>query len=205
MKNRLYNCPFPLIGLTGGIATGKSTAADYLRSQGHCVICADTLIKEIYQQPESLNFISTHFPTAINNYVIDFKKLRSLAFADKTLLEKLENFLYPSLEKQFNLHLPEQADFIFYDVPLLFEKKMQDKFDHVCLIYCSREKQKQRLKKRDQLNDLTLDQILAQQWDIEDKRRLADTVIDNSTSLEDLKRSLDQLLLKLQELVTAKK
>lgn len=201
MSPRLYHCPYPLIGLTGGISTGKSTAAQILREQGQHVICADQLIKEIYQEKATFDFIQNSFPQCIVDQKIDFKSLRKFVFSHKESLAKLENFLYPSLEKKFNSHLPEKADFLFYDVPLLFEKNMQEKFDHICLIYIPREMQKKRLKQRDQISDQEIDRILESQWDIEKKKELADTVIDNSTSLEDLRRSLDQLLRRLPSLL----
>lgn len=195
MKSRLYNCPYPVIGLTGGISSGKSSASQILREKGQIVICADQLIKEIYHEQETLDFIQKKFSQFISeDQIIDFKSLRRHVFSHKEDLEALEKFLHPSLERRFNAQKPAKADYIFYDVPLLFEKNMQSKFDHICLIYIPRELQKTRLANRDKMNDQEIESILGSQWPIDDKKELADTIIDNSASLEELSRSLDRFL-----------
>lgn len=198
-RERLYGCPFPLIGLTGGISTGKTTASNHLLSKGQIIICADQLIKEIYAKDDSLNFLRTLVPEAVQGKEIDFKVLRKKAFDQPELLRKLESFLYSQLEEQFNKSLPKKADVVFYDVPLLFEKGLQDKFDETWLIYTSEDIQRERLALRDQLSVPEIDKILSQQLSIDKKRELAEYVVDNSTSLEEFKRSLDHLLNQLQQ------
>lgn len=198
IKKRLYDCPYYLIGLTGGISTGKTTASNYLASKGHDVICADQLIKEIYAKKESLVFLKNLVPEAVTLNKIVFKFLRKQAFENAELLRNLEAFLYTQLEDQFNKALPQKAPFIFYDVPLLFEKGLQDKFDETWLVYAPQEIQRERLALRDQITASEIDQILSQQLSIEKKRELADHVIDNSASLEDFKLSLDHFLNQLE-------
>ena len=72
-KERLYNIDIPIIGLTGGIATGKSACSKIFKEQGLPVICADTLVKNIYQREETIAFIQTEAQETINNNQIDFK------------------------------------------------------------------------------------------------------------------------------------
>ena len=96
-KTRLYNTPIPIIGLTGGIATGKSTVAEYLKSCGHNVIDADALVKSIYKLKSSIDFVKLHFPEAITNNEIQFQKLREIIFSNPSYLEKIEQFIYSQM------------------------------------------------------------------------------------------------------------
>jgi dephospho-CoA kinase len=93
-NNRLYQIPVPIIGLTGGIGTGKSIVAKIFKERGIAVIDADRLVKNIYQRPETLEFIKTFFPEAIENSTISFSKLREIAFRDPAQRQKIENYLY---------------------------------------------------------------------------------------------------------------
>ena len=92
-KNRLFELDIPLIGLTGSISTGKSTAANFFNEKGFPIICADTLVKKIYSQSSSVSFIKTLSKDAITKKnQIDFKILRKLFFKKKLLISL---FLYP--------------------------------------------------------------------------------------------------------------
>jgi dephospho-CoA kinase len=180
--NRLYGLDKKIIGLTGGIATGKSSFSKLLTEQGHEVICADQLIKEIYEQEESIKFIQNISFELVVNKKINFKKLREFFFNDQQIKNQIEDFLYPKLEILFLLKTKEIRSPIIYDIPLLFEKNLQDKFDYTVLVYASKEQQIERLCKRD---NLTLDlatKIIGQQKSIETKRDLADLIIENTRS-----------------------
>ena len=93
-ENRLYHMPVPIIGLTGGIGTGKSTVSDILLKKNIAVIDADKLVKNIYILPETLEFVSKHFPLAFQNGSIDFTKLREIVFADPSAKKSIEDFIY---------------------------------------------------------------------------------------------------------------
>lgn len=187
-NNRLYACPVAIIGLTGGIATGKSTVVNYLKQQGLPVICADQLIKDIYQKKESFEFIAANFNECIIENKIDFKSLRKLAFNDIKVRKSLENFLYPQLNSSFfqRYHELDVNNFVIFDVPLLFEHHINRQVDLTICVYSSKEQQLERIIARDNIDHLLAEKIVAQQMDIDSKAKLADFIIDNSKNQNDL-------------------
>lgn len=193
---RLYELPVPVIGLTGGISTGKSTVAKMLEQQGLSVIDADHLVKSIYKMDETKKYVQKNHPEVIVNQEINFKALREKVFKDAKVKQDIEAFIYQRLPEAFMAAykaLPSPA-LVVYDVPLLFEKKMEGMFDVTVLVYAPRNIQKARLMVRDgHLEDMA-DVILKQQMDIEEKKEKAGFVINNKTSMEDLSTEVSQFL-----------
>jgi dephospho-CoA kinase len=179
IEQRLYQCPVPIIGLTGGIATGKSFFARYLSQRGLPVISADDLIKNIYDWPETKDWLLK------NNLPPKGPKLREMVFNDPDLKIKVENYLYPLLPKSFLDFFSrfKNPQVIIYDVPLLFEKKLELFFDQVVLVYASKDEQIKRLIQRDHIsNELAL-KMLQSQLPIENKKTKTKWVIDNNDIL----------------------
>jgi dephospho-CoA kinase len=197
---RLYNLERPIIGLTGGIATGKSTVSKMLQEKGLQVIDADALVKSIYQTEEAKNFIKQEFPTAWDGG-INFTILRSMAFQDSNIKKRIEDFIYARLPEEFKRAAEKinLQNFIIYDVPLLFEKKLDKKFDLTVVVFAPREIQRKRILSRDGSSEEVIKRILEQQIDIEDKKKKADFIIDNSKGTEDLKAGVEKLLLSILE------
>ena len=100
-EKRIHQCPIPVIGLTGGIATGKTTVSQLFKERGIPVISADGLVKEIYGQKDSLRFIREKFPEAVVEGRIDFKILRKKAFEQNGGIGELETFLYQKMPDKF--------------------------------------------------------------------------------------------------------
>ena len=195
-ENRLYQMPVPIIGLTGGIGTGKSTVSDILRKKNIAVIDADKLVKKIYTLPQTLDFIFQHFPLACQNGVINFPKLREIVFADSSAKKSIEDFIYAYLPREFKKAYEELNNplFIVYDVPLLFEKKLDEKVDLTVCVYAKRETQVDRLVSRDKSSPQLADKILASQMDIDEKKSKANLVINNQTDLQALNLSIEKFL-----------
>lgn len=196
---RLYNFDKPIVALTGGIATGKSTVTKLLKARGLQVIDADQLVKAIYQSEEAKDFISKNFPEAWKNEAIDFKVLRELVFKNPKIKEIVEIFIYTRLPDKFREATAgiDAQDFYLYDVPLLFERQLDLKVDQKIVVYAPRKVQKARILDRDGSTDEIAEEILKQQMDIEEKKLKADFVINNSGSLEELSAEVDQLLREL--------
>ena len=192
-SERLYQCPFPIIGLTGGIASGKTTFANYFETLGITVINADLLIKKIYQDQSTIDYISSHFPNVVKNNQIDFKQLRELAFKDASTKQQLETYLYPKLPTAFNreLSVKPNTTLVLYDVPLLFEKKLQHLFDLILVISVNSLEQIRRVTARDQISSDLAKDIIANQLPLSEKLKLADVVIDNSDSSIPPERNAD--------------
>lgn len=195
-STRLYSIPVPIVGLTGGIATGKSTVAEFLRKNNIPVIDADQLVKNVYLMNETKKFIQETFPKAVDNGEIVFKKLREIAFSDVSSKKTLEDYIYAHLPDQFSkAYLGfKNPSFIVYDVPLLFEKKLNELVDVTVCVYASRQMQIIRLMARDHIERDLAEKILDNQMDIENKKKLADLVIFNTEGPDELNFKLKQFI-----------
>ena len=197
-SNRLHAFDKPIVAITGGIATGKSTVSEMLRKLGHFVIDADQLVKKIYAANDSIVFIKKLVPEAINNEQIDFKLLRKKFFDDPNLQSQIEQFIYSKLPQAFLDEASKMSSqFVFYDVPLLFDKKLDSKVDaHIC-VHVPTELQLTRLIERDKISKEDALKILAKQMPIDEKARLSHFVINNSGSKEESLKQVQQIISKL--------
>lgn len=195
-ESRLSKLPVPIIGLTGGIATGKTTVSNYIRAQGYPLICADQMVKQIYQSKETQSFISGQFPQAISNGLIDFKKLRDVFFHSDEAQKQIEAYIYPRLSLEFQEEYKKLGNpsYVFYDVPLLFEKNMDSGVDIKILVYAPFELQLKRLLERDKNSEELAKQILSKQWPIDKKKSLSDFIIKNEGAREELPREIENIL-----------
>ncbi len=194
--DRLYQVEHPVIGLTGGIATGKSTVAKLFEEFGIPVISADALVKEVYKMPEALIFVEKHWPSTIEKKTIRFDLLRKVAFSDDKNRELIEGFIYSKMKLAFDKFYSSLGNprLLVYDVPLLFEKNLAPKVDLSICVYTSREIQTKRLLLRDSIDIELAKKILNAQMDIEEKRKAADFQINNSGNLDDLKKEFENCL-----------
>ena len=195
---RLYNCQRPIIALTGGIASGKSAASQYFIGQGVPLIDADKLVKEIYQQESTMEFLKNLDPQFLTNDKINFKLLRESLFNNLNLKNIIEEYIYNKLPNQFNLNYEKldfsTFDFLIYDIPLLYEKGISSLFDMNILVYAPREIQKARLMQRDNISEQLANKILDQQMDIEVKKEKASFIIENTASFNVLNAKTQQCL-----------
>lgn len=196
---RLYQYDRPIVAITGGIATGKSTVTKMLEQKGFRIIDADQLVKSIYSLQETRNYIQTEFPDAWENNEINFIKLRALFFQNQKVKESIEAYIYKHLPEAFQKAARQisDQDFYLYDVPLLFERSLHKQVDLTIVVYASENIQLARLIDRDQMKQDAAIRILKAQMDIEEKKGLADFVINNSGTLAELATEVDQLLLQI--------
>ncbi|WP_019534595.1 dephospho-CoA kinase [Paenibacillus ginsengihumi] len=187
------------IGLTGGIATGKSTVASMLQRKGAPLVDADVIAREVVEPGSPvLGRVAERFGSDIllADGSLNRKKLGAIVFADPTQRKALESLLHPPiralmkermalLERQY----PDKP--VIVDVPLLYESGLEAMFDAVMVVYVPAELQRERLKQRDGLTEEQAEQRLAAQLPIEEKRRRADFVIDNAGTLEETQRQID--------------
>lgn len=197
--NRAFKLPFPVLGLTGGIATGKSTVSRFFRSRGLPVIDADALIKKIYQSEETKNFIAKNYPEAMKDREILFPLLREIFFNTPEAKKAIESHLGTCLPSYFKEELEKlgEIEVLIYDVPLLFERGLEDKVDQTLVVYAPREIQIARLLSRDGGRRELAEKILDHQMDIELKKSKADILIDNSRTEAELELDLELLLKKI--------
>jgi len=194
-----------LIGLTGGIASGKSTVAAILRRLGAAIVNADELAREVVQPgtPGWKEIVETFGPEALQpDQSLDRQKLRKIVFSDPAARKKLEAIIHPKVRALAQQRFQERAaagdEIVVYEVPLLFEGNLQDSLRPIILVAADTSTQKERLKKRNQLGESEAEKHISAQMSLEEKRRLADYVIENDGSLEDLERQVRDVLAKIK-------
>ena len=194
-----------LVGLTGGIASGKSTVAAVLRRLGASIVNADELSREVVQPgQDAWNEITKSFGSDIlqEDMTLDRKKLRKIVFDNPEARKKLEAIIHPRVralaEKRIGELAASGSSVIVYEVPLLFEAQIHLWLRPVILVACDIETQKKRLLERDHLTELEAQQHLDAQMSLAEKRKLADYVIENDTTLEELEQRVRAVLQKIQ-------
>ncbi len=190
-----------LVGLTGGIASGKSTVAAILKQLGAAVINADELSREVVQpERDAWKEIVKTFGADIlqQDKTLDRKKLRTIVFDNPEARKKLEAIIHPKVRALAEERIRELAaagrSIIVYEVPLLFEGQLPHWLRPVILVACDINTQKKRLRDRDHLTATEAQRHIGAQMSLEEKRKLADYVIENTGSLEDLKQEVKSVL-----------
>jgi len=190
-----------LIGLTGGIASGKSTVATILKQLGAAVINADDLSREVVQpeQPAWKEIVETFGADILqSDKALDRKKLRTMVFDNPEARKKLEAIVHPRVRALAEERIRELAAaghaIVVYEVPLLFEGGLHHWLRPVILVACDVNTQKRRLRDRDHLTDKEAQQHIAAQMSLEEKRKLADYVIENNGTVNDLEREVKSVL-----------
>lgn len=181
-----------IIGLTGGIATGKSTVARILASLGAYIVNADKIGHNILDKNKNAyNEVIDEFGENIvdKNGKIDRKKLGEIVFSDKDKLEKLENITHPYIIKEIKYETKakiKEYHHLVLDVPLLFETGLENIVDVSWVVVCSHEKQLERIAKRDGLSREEAIKRISAQMETFQKIKLADFVIYNNGTKEEL-------------------
>lgn len=192
------------IGLTGGIATGKSTVTGLIESRGYVVIDADHISHELTRLAEpGYNQIVSHFGNDIldTSLRIDRKKLGQIIFSSPEQKKALEGILHPLIQERVQElkehHQARGASVLFYDVPLLFENNLASQFDAVLMVWCQEEIQLQRLMKRNNLTQAEAEARMNAQMPMTEKIRKSTYCIDNSGSEFELIMAVDTFLQQL--------
>ncbi len=190
-----------LIGLTGGIASGKSTVAAILRRLGAAIVNADDLSREVVDPGQAAwKEIVELFGTEVlqPDQTIHRQKLRSIIFNDPEARKKLEAIIHPRVralaEQRIREHAAAGYEIVVYEVPLLFEGNLHHWLRPVVLVATNIETQKKRLQERDHLTDDQAQKHIDSQMSLDEKRRLADYVIENDDSLANLESRVRAVL-----------
>ncbi|QPC47193.1 dephospho-CoA kinase [Mangrovibacillus cuniculi] len=194
-----------IIGITGGIASGKSTASNYLEDQGYPVVDADKIAKEIVEPNKpTLTQIAEHFGQGMlhEDGSLNREKLGSIVFQNEEARLTLNSIMHPAIRRemlfQADEYLKEGNQIVFLDIPLLFESKLTSIVDQTLLIYVPKEIQLERLMRRNGYSQEEALSRIASQMPINEKKKLANVTIDNSGSKEDLSIQLDKYLSNLR-------
>ncbi|MCY7220540.1 dephospho-CoA kinase [Streptococcus cristatus] len=193
-----------IIGITGGIASGKSTVTEFLRQQGYKVIDADQVVHEL-QEPGGRLYqaLLSTFGSAIlqEDGRLDRPKLGAMIFGNPDLLaqsSQLQNeIIREELAHRRDLLAETEAVF-FMDLPLLFELEYDNWFDQIWLVDVTEETQLSRLMARNDLSQEEAEKRIAAQLSLKEKRKRADMLIDNNGLLEGTRQQICDALQKLE-------
>jgi dephospho-CoA kinase len=185
-----------VIGLTGGIGSGKSLAAEYFADLGALVIDADQLARAAIERGSSgFDEVVTVFGDSIlKNGDIDRRALGELIFKDSTLKVKLENIIHPWIRNQFEEAVASLKvdEVLVYEIPLLFETKAQDRFDIVITVEATMENRITRLRAKG-LHISEIESRIAAQATREQRESVADFLIENDASADELLRKVENI------------
>lgn len=192
-----------IIGITGGIASGKSTVVAEIRKHGYQVIDADQVVHELQAKGGKLyqalcNWLGTDILQ--ENGELDRKKLGQLIFSSKDMLEKssrLQNGIIREELARRRDELAKTQKVFFMDIPLLIEHDYMDWFDDIWLVHLDEKTQLERLVMRNHFSKEEAKRRMASQMSTEAKKPFADKLLDNSGDLSELKAQIAQLLQEL--------
>jgi len=188
-----------LYGLTGGIASGKSTVSRMLRELGAHVLDADVIAREVVEPgTPGLAEVATRFPGVVGpDGRLDRARLGARVFADPAERAALNALLHPRIGAAFlekTQALAEKGvERVIYDAPLLIENGLHAGMDGVVLVWVPRELQKQRLMARDGLESQAAEARLAAQLPLEEKRQHATWIVDNTGELTSTRAQVEEV------------
>ena len=190
-----------VIGLTGGIASGKSTISSILKAVGWPVIDADLIARQIVMPgSKGLEQIVNRFgPQMLNSDgTLDRKKLGKTFFDDPKKLSDLDKIEHPLIQEAIDSQLDEfkkqHLPVVVLDVPLLFETGMDEECDLTVLAVVDQATQLKRLMKRDQISKMDAVKKISSQMSLKEKMQRADVIIDNNGTLEQTRSQVAELV-----------
>ncbi|MGG0644657.1 dephospho-CoA kinase [Sporosarcina gallistercoris] len=190
-----------IIGLTGGIASGKSTVANLLKDRGYPIVDADKIARFVVEPGSHvLQEISTVFGTEVisEDGSLNRTALGKLIFGNEKKREQLNAIIHPAIRKELisqkEAHLAAGAKTVILDIPLLFENKLHDYVEKILVVSVTPEIQKARLMSRNQLSEQEADSRIAAQLPIKIKEQGADAVIDNNGDLSETERQVNDIV-----------
>ena len=197
-----------IVGLTGGIGTGKSTVSRKLRERGYPVIDLDVISREVIEYPEVIDELVRNFGNEIlenqNNTSgkksISRNKLRQTVFKEEKKVSVLNSIMHPPIVEEMRRQIEElrkSYKTVFVEVQLLFEAKLEKEFDIIVLVYADKKTQLERVLKRDERSEEEVQQIINAQMDMTEKRRMSNYIIENNGNSEMLDLEIEKFIKKL--------
>lgn len=189
-----------IIGLTGGIASGKSTVSSFFRQKGAAVLDADQIARELSEPGGELHAeYVRHFGAEVlqNDGTLDRRRIGQIVFSDPQQKQWLDTVSHPAIRGELLRQLAQKQNekqrLILLDIPLLFESGWDKMADKTCLVYVNETIQLQRLMKRNGYTRREAQDRIAAQMPLEEKKKRADYLIDNNGSLTDTIRQAEAL------------
>jgi len=196
-----------ILGLTGGIASGKSTVSAYFREMGTEVVDADLIAREVSERKEVVEKLVEVFGEGILDKTsekyrlkIDRRKLREIVFSDRKNVKIINSIIHPSVigvfeERRKSSH-PDEI--MIFDIPLLFEAKLEYLCDRILVVTADEDIQIERIRERDGSSLETAKSIIKNQMSAEEKSRRADYTITNNSGISELKEQVVKVYEKIK-------
>ena len=197
-----------IVGLTGGIATGKSTVVAMFEKRGARILDFDVMARVVVEPGmPALQDIVAYFGQSVlkDDGPLDRTKVGEIVFGDAEKRKTLEGFIYPRLFEEYARRVKEVEEkhpdaLVLVDTPLLFEANLEHMFEKIIVVHSTREEQIERMVERDGLDREDAIMRLEAQMPTEEKLKRADYVIHNSGSLEEVESEVDEIWETLQDL-----
>jgi len=189
-----------VVGLTGSIGMGKSTAAARFRARGISVFDADAEVHRLYAGPMA-GEIEKAFPGSLTDGIVDRAKLSQHLIAEPHRFKELEDIVHPRVHEAERRFLQEEyangATMAVLEVPLFFEGGHDERVDAIVVVTASRDVQRQRVLARSGMTDAKFEAVIARQLPEAEKEARADFVVDTSGSVENCNSQIDVIIAKL--------
>ena len=192
-----------VIGLTGGIGTGKSTVSQILQRKGYKVIDLDVISHEVIKFPKVVEKIVQNFGREIlesddfGKYNISREKLGKIIFGNKEKRLILNSIMHPEILRAMRkeiLEYKKESKIVFVEIQLLFEVQWEKEFDYILLISAKKSTQIRRILERDKRSENDALNIINSQLPLDEKKKRSDFVIENDGNIEELKEKIDKFL-----------
>ena len=204
-----------VIGLTGGIGTGKSTVSQILRNKGFSVIDLDVISHKVIEFPSVVEKIVRNFGKEVlennennndGNRTVSREKLGKIIFSDREKRFTLNSIMHPEILRIMHKKILECESknekvnkIIFVEIQLLFEVQWEKEFDYILLVAAKRDIQVRRVLERDKRSEKEAWDIINSQMSLDEKRGKSDFVIENDGNIDDLNRKVDKFLKILEQ------
>ena len=189
-----------IIGVSGGIASGKSLVSAYIKNKGYQLFDCDSIAHDIFEKEEVKKEISDRFNISIKD--VSRKNISSIVFNNQELLNVLNDVMRERIIKEMKDIILKHQGIIFFDVPLLYDWALYDMFDKVIFVYVNKNNQIERLKNRDNIDMTYAKKKIDVQIDIDKKLEIAkdrgDIIIDNNADIDELYLKIDEVLKEIE-------
>ena len=196
-----------VIGLTGGIGTGKSTVSQILKEKKFPVIDLDIISHEVIKFPKVVEKIVENFGKEVleynntGNWIISREKLGRVIFGNREKRVILNSIMHPEIlhiMREKILECKKENKIIFVEIQLLFEVQWEKEFDYILLVSAEKETQIKRILSRDNRSKEEALNIINSQMSLDEKKKRSDYVIENDGNIQDLEKKVDDFLKKIE-------
>ena len=193
-----------IVGITGGIGSGKTTFSNHLKKLGFLVHESDMVVSEIYTKPNKqfLNFIKDKISQdAVNHNKINKAEIANVIFNNYKIKKALERRIHKEVQKSreafIKKYIKKKKKIIFADIPLLFENKLEKSFDLVICIISSKKNRTKRILKDKKFSKENLNKILKAQTTDKERKKRSQIIINNNKTKKDFIFSVEKVLTRL--------